>query len=125
MADDLASPSTDVPSEPTKPKPSLMLSDDEIDDAGLSDCAVGDSYTATITFKVVGANERDDHRDKTLEIDSITDTAPAGEAQPDDAAEPDADDAETPATNEEDVLGYKRPPAKEGIPVDLNKLRSV
>lgn len=129
--DDISSePLAPLPDKLPTPKSSFTVYDDLVDASGLSDAQVGQVFTATVKFKVTSAAERDSGKDKSCEIESISDVMPAadegGDEDPSlegavpgidseetslgstDAAEPetDADKAE------EKMLGFKRPKSK-------------
>ncbi len=142
MPEELPVPSSDVPVTPEKPKTRIFLSNEDLDAAGITDAAVGDSVTLTIAGRIVSDNESEDSRDKSIEVDSIssspasTDEAPLpGEDAPE-SEEPSvaeevppvesedvSEDDEKSDPEEEKALGYKRPKKKgKGFPINTKKL---
>ncbi len=140
MPEELPAPPSDVPATPEKPKTRIFLSNDDLDAAGITDAAVGDSVTLTITGRIVSDNESEDSRDKSIEVDSVsnssspTDEAPLpGEGAPESEepsveedvppVESESEDDEESDPEEEKALGYKRTKKKgKGFPVNMKKL---
>jgi hypothetical protein len=121
-----------APSEAPYRPPTLYLNAKDLEQFGLQECLPGETYSATIKFRVAGVagvNEpADGDSSKQIEITEMSG------AEPENAAlEPEAQAPGTPAepplddTNSEDTtatLGYRRPKkAGEGAPIDLKKLR--
>lgn len=73
-------PAVATPEEaPEKPLPSLYLSGEDLDNFNLHDCHVGDEYTATVHFRVSGADDpTSGDASKRLEISSMDNVQPVG-----------------------------------------------